>query len=158
MVQTSSLLWRTSSYSKSMSHHQTHHPEQEPGPRSASGRIKQMNMLSGSIISMKTSRPSIHWCRGSALMSYGKKLRHHLHLTFHCNWVMPVNKNVNRIVDEKKFIQQMDLTSHGAEWMWDDEEVLAKNSRKTMSPVTESGHESWFVDSGVTTHVSIKKE
>ena len=39
--------------------------------------------------------------------------------------------------------------------MWDDEEVLAKNSRKTMSPVTESGHESWFVDSGATTHVSI---
>ena len=38
--------------------------------------------------------------------------------------------------------------------MW-DEEVVATNSLKTMSPVTESGHESWLVDSGATTHVSI---
>ena len=36
-----------------------------------------------------------------------------------------------------------------------DEEVFATNSLKTMSPVTESGHESWLVDSGATTHVSI---
>ena len=38
--------------------------------------------------------------------------------------------------------------------MW-DEEVFATNSRKTMCPLTPSGHESWLVDSGATTHVSI---
>ena len=66
-----------------------------------------------------------------------------------------VDENENRgIVDEKEIIYQMEKTSHGAEWMW-DEEVFATNSLKTMSPVTESGHESWLVDSGATTHVSI---
>jgi len=55
------------------------------------------------------------------------------------------------IVDEKEIIYQMDKTSHGAEGMW-DEEVFAKNSLEAMSPVTESGHESWLVDSGATTH------
>ncbi|KAI2512201.1 hypothetical protein MHU86_2288 [Fragilaria crotonensis] len=49
---------------------------------------------------------------------------------------------------------RMDKSSQGAEWMW-DEQVFATNSRKFMSPVTESGHESWLVDSGATTHVSI---
>jgi hypothetical protein len=49
---------------------------------------------------------------------------------------------------------RMDKTSRSAEWMW-DEQVFATNSRKFMSHVTESGHESWLVDSGATTHVSI---
>ena len=49
---------------------------------------------------------------------------------------------------------RMDKPSQGAEWMW-DEQVFATNSRKFMSTVTESGHESWLVDSGATTHVSI---
>ena len=49
---------------------------------------------------------------------------------------------------------RMDKTSRSADWMW-DEQVFATNSRKFMSPVTESGHESWLVDSGATTHVSI---
>ena len=48
----------------------------------------------------------------------------------------------------------MEKTSHGAEWVW-DEDVFVTNSLKTMSPVTESGHKSWLVDSGATTHVSI---
>jgi len=66
-----------------------------------------------------------------------------------------VDENENRgIVDEKEIMYQIEKTSHGAEWMW-DEEVFATNLLKTMSPVTESGHKSWLVDSGATTHVSI---
>ncbi|KAI2504335.1 Reverse transcriptase (RNA-dependent DNA polymerase) [Fragilaria crotonensis] len=55
---------------------------------------------------------------------------------------------------QEEFEYRMDKSSQGAEWMW-DEQVFATNSRKFMSPVTESGHESWLVDSGATTHVSI---
>ena len=61
-----------------------------------------------------------------------------------------VNNDEDKIVNEKEIIYQMEKTSHGAEWMW-DEEVFATNSLKTMSPVTESGHESWLVDSGAIT-------
>ena len=50
-------------------------------------------------------------------------------------------------------VYRMDKRSRSAEWMW-DEEVFATNSRKTMCPLTPSGHESCLVDSGATTHVS----
>ena len=54
----------------------------------------------------------------------------------------------------EELVYRMDKTSRSVEWMW-DEEVFATNSRKTMCPLTPSGHESWLVDSGATTHVSI---
>ena len=49
---------------------------------------------------------------------------------------------------------RMDKSSRSADWMW-DEQVFATNLGKFTSRVTECGHESWLVDSGATTHVSI---